>query len=370
MNRLIRATLVYSLVICMTATLSLTVFAADETLPDYLQQAKNEVSQAMSKGVDLPELSDDILIAQNSLRNAEAEYKKNLGWSGKLDQKAEPTVRYLAEVSRLQASILLARLEKNNQEKEQSRLQGLIAATKSKIKVFDDLEAQAKSLKKQNADQANQINSLNAKAASLAAELSAKGSVISSSDQKTTELLKALDEQKKATSASEQRVAALSLELNELRQQTAQLQASGEQLAAEKRIKSFEAEAGKLGGIVKTTAAGLAVTFPRSQILKATTKSTSLTPAGTTTITKLAEIITTYPEYILKVRIHGFGQPSRNETAAATDQMARFVRESLLNKGKFEPSTVEALGIGSAEPAYPKNNVEGNRRVEIIFVKK
>ena len=50
--------------------------------------------------------------------------------------------------------------------------------------------------------------------------------------------------------------------------------------------------------------------------------------------------------------------------------MARFIREGLLNKGKLEQATVEALGVGSAEPALAKNNVEGNRRVEIIFVKK
>jgi len=370
MNRLIRAAVICSLIASLTAILPFSATAADEPLPAYLQQAQSAVAQVLSRGVDLPELNDDILIAQNSLRNAEAEYKKNLGWSGKLDQKAEPTVRYLAEVARLQASVLLARIGKQDQDKEKSRLDGLITVTKAKIKIFDDLVVQVKTLKKQAADQANQINSLNAKVASLTAELSAKGSVITSSDQKTGELLKALDEQKKATASSEQRVAALTQELEGLKQQTAQLQATGEQLAAEKRIKAFEAEAGKLGGIVKTTAAGLSVTFPRAQMLKTTGKSTTLTPAGTSTITRLADLLKTYPEYRIKLRVHGFGQPSRHEDAAATDQMARFIREGLLNKGKLEQATVEALGVGSAEPAFPKNNVEGNRRVEIIFVKK
>lgn len=370
MNRLSRATVIFSLITCLAIIGTSPVFAADEPLPAYLQQAQTAVAQVLSKGSELPDLKDDILIAQNSLRNAEAEYKKNLGWSGKLDQKVEPTVRYLADVARLQASVLLARLGKLDQEQEKTRLDGLIAANKAKIKIFDDLVAQVKTLKKQSADQTSQVSSLNAKVASLNAELSAKGSAITSSDQKTNDLLKALDEQKKATTSSEQRVAVLTQELEGLKQQTAQLQATGEQLAAEKRIKAFEAEVGKLGGIVKTTAAGLSVTFPRSQMLKVTGKSTTLTPAGDAMVGKVAELIKTNPEYRIKLRVHGFGQPNRHEDAAATDHMARLIREALLNKGKLEQATVEALGVGSAEPAFPKNNVEGNRRVEIIFVKK
>lgn len=352
-----------SMVICPLA------FSNEEPAPPYLQQAQRAVNDAVTKGQELPELNDDLLIARNSLRNAEAEYKKHLGWTGKLDQKAEPAVRYLAETARLQAAVLLAQIGKHEQQKEKARLDGLIAATSAKIKIFDDLVLHVKTLKKQSVDQTKQVSSLNAKVASLNAELAAKGTAITSSDQKTTELLKALDEQKKATASSEQRLAALTQELEGLRQQTAQLQATGEQLSAEKRIKSFEAEVGRLGGIVKPTAAGLSTTFPRAQLLKTTGKSTTLTPAGDGTVSKLAELIKAYPEYRIKLRVHGFGQPARNEDAAATDQMARFMREALLNKGKLEPAAVEALGVGAAEPAYPKGNVEGNRRVEIVFGK-
>lgn len=344
--------------------------ASDEPLPAYLQQAQQAVGQVLSRSAELPELSDDTLFAQNSLRNAEAEYKKNLGWSGKLDQKAEPVVRFLADSARLQALVLLARIGRHDQEKEKLRLDGLITVTRAQIKVFDDLVAQVKTLKKQAADQASQVASQKANIASLTAELAAKGSAISSSDQKTTELLKALDEQKKATAASEQRVIALTQELEAARQQTAHLQATGEQLAAEKRQKSFEAEVGRLGGIVKAAAAGLTVTYPRSQILKVTGKSTTLAAAGDSMVGKLVQLLNTYPEYRLKIRVHGFGKPTRSEDAAATDQMARFIREAMLTKGKLEQSTVEALGVGAAEPVYPKHNVEANRRVELIFLKK
>lgn len=344
--------------------------SANEQTPDYLRQAQQAMAQIQSKPELSAELGDDFLFAQNSLRNAEAEYKKNLGWSGKLDQKAEPTVRYLADSAFLQASVLLARIGKREQEREKIRLDGLIAANRSKIKVFDDLVIQVRDLKKQTADQSSQIDSQAAKIASLTAELAAKGSVISSSDQKSTDLMKALNEQKKATASSEQRVEALTRELEGLKLQTVQLQASSEQLIAEKRIKSFEAEVGKLGGIVKETNDGLSVNFPRSQLLKVTGKSTTLTPAGDKTIATVAELIKIYQEYRIKLRVHGFGQPARSEDAAATDQMARFIREALLTKGAFEQGTVEALGIGAAEPAYPKSNVEGNRRIELIFIKR
>ncbi len=364
------STIIFGIITYLALFISAPISAADEPLPPYLQQAQNSVAQVLSKSIGMPQHSDDILIAQNSLSIAEAEYKKNLGWSGKLDKEAEPTVRYLADTAQLQASVLLARIGKSNQEKEKNRLESLIASTKGKIKVFDDLVSQVKNLKKQTADQASQISSLNSKLSSLNAELAAKGSAITSSDQKTTDLLKALDEQKKATASSEQRANSLTQELETLKQQAAQLQATGEQLAAEKRLKSFEVEIGRLGGAVKTTATGQTVTFSRTQLLKITPKSTTLTPSGDGITTKIAELIKSYPEYRIKIRVHGFGQPTRNENAAATDQMARFIREKLLNKGKLEPATVEALGVGAAEPAFPKNNVVGNRRVEVVFIKK
>jgi outer membrane protein OmpA-like peptidoglycan-associated protein len=363
---LIRLALATLLVTALTAP----AIWAKEPLPDFLETANTAVTTAATAGGSYPELADDILIAKNSIRNANIEYDKNLGaFSGKLDTKAEPLVRQLAETARLQASLVIAKAGAKNQDKERVRLEGLIRATKAKIKIFDDLVLQAKDLKKQSADQAAKIASLEAKVSSLNAELAAKGTAMTSSGQKTASLLKALDEQKKATASSEQRVAALTGELEALKQQTAQLQASGEQLAAEKRIKEFEAEVGKLGGIVKATATGLGVTFPRSQLLKTTSKSTTLTPGGTTILSKVAALLKAYPEYRIKLRVHGFGQPTRNEDIAATDQMARFSREALLTAGRLEPATVEALGVGTAEPMYSKANVEGNRRVEFIFVK-
>lgn len=367
-SNLIRILLV-ALLLCSLPLPS--AWSKEPAWPDYLENANTQVANAATVGGKYAELADDILIARNTIRTANSEYEKNLGtFSGKLDPKAEPAVRQLAEMARLQAALVIAKTGAINQDKERIRLEGLILETRAKIKVFDDLVAKVKALQKQTADQGSQIASMNAKVASLNAELAAKGSAITSSDQKTSDLLKALDEQKKATASSEQRVAALSQEVMGLKQQLAQLQTTAEQLSTDRRIKAFEAEIGKLGGLVKTTAAGLSITFPRSQMLKVTGKSTTLNAGGDSTLSKVADLMKTYPEYRVKLRVHGFGQPTRSEDASATDQMARFMREALLTKGKFEPSVVDALGVGAAEPIFPKSNVEGNRRVEFIFVKK
>ena len=363
---------------CLNLAIALPA-TAEDAAPDYLQQAQSAVAKLVARGEVIPELNEEVTIARSILRKAETEYKGNLkGWSEKLDPKVEPRVRYLADSARIQAETLLSRYTKHDQEKEKVRLDGLIAQVKSKIKIFDDLVQQVKELKKKSADQASQITSITAKVASLNAELSAKGSAITSSDQKTNELLKALEQQKKATSSSEQRVVvltkeveALTNELSGLKQQTAQLQASGEQLAAEKRVKSFEAEVGKLGGIVKTLANGsLSVTFPRSQMLKVVHKQTTITAEGDKLNQKLATLLQAYPEYKLKLKVHGFGQPPKSEDAAATEQMARVLGEQLVAKHKLDPAMVEAVGAGPAEPLYPKQNIEGNRRIEAVFTKK
>ncbi len=370
---------------CLNFAMALPV-TAEDAAPDYLQQAQSSVARLVARGEVIPELNEEVTIARSILRNAESEYKGNLkGWGNKLDPKAEPRVRYLADLARLQADILLSRYTKSDQEKEKVRLDGLIALVKAKIKVFDDLVLQVKDLKKKNTDQASQITSITAKVASLNAELSAKGSAITSSDKKTNELLRALDEQKKATESSEQRVAALNLEvaalnkdlaarnqeLSGLKQQTAQLQASGEQLAAEKRVKSFEAEVGKLGGIVKALPNGsLSVTFSRSQILKVAHKQTAVTAEGDKLNQKLATLLQAYPEYKLKLKVHGFGLPPKSEDATATEQMARVLGEQLVGKYKLDPTLIEAVGAGPTEPLYPKQNIEGNRRIEAVFTKK
>jgi outer membrane protein OmpA-like peptidoglycan-associated protein len=112
----------------------------------------------------------------------------------------------------------------------------------------------------------------------------------------------------------------------------------------------------------------MTVIFARSSMIKAP-KNDATTADGDKMIVQVTDLLKRYPEYRIKIKVHGFGQ-GKTEDASATDRMARLIREALIEKGTLEPSGVEALGAGSAEPIYPKNNPEGNRRVEVTFVKR
>jgi outer membrane protein OmpA-like peptidoglycan-associated protein len=142
---------------------------------------------------------------------------------------------------------------------------------------------------------------------------------------------------------------------------------SKEQIDSLNRQNNFMAEVGKLGGVIKAGSDNMTVIFVRSAILKAP-KNDTLTADGGKALQRIADLLKAYPEYRVKLKVHGFG-PAHNEDASATDRMARLIREALLAKGKFDLAVVEALGVGSVEPIYPKNP-EGNRRVEVTFVKR
>ena len=53
MNRLIRAALTCGLIACLSVAIPLTVSAADEPAPTYLQQAQSAVAQVLAKGSEI-----------------------------------------------------------------------------------------------------------------------------------------------------------------------------------------------------------------------------------------------------------------------------------------------------------------------------
>jgi outer membrane protein OmpA-like peptidoglycan-associated protein len=348
--------------------------AADPEFPDYIQKAQALIGQAEAKATQLKEYADDVLIGKNLLRNAEAEYKKNLSWSGKLDEKAEPTVKYYAAMAQLQASVILSRAEKAAQEKERARLETLAGQVKGRIKVFEDKTAEIRSLKAEVAKRDATIAALNA-------DLTTKSASGSSAGQKVAQLTGEVQTLKWSLSTTEQKATELGTELEkanaevgrlkkELAQKGAEASQGQEQLQALSRSRQFEAEVGKLGGVIKTGTDGITTIHTRSSLIKASSRSVTITPAGQKLGLALAELLRNYPEYRAVVKVHGFGQPAKSEDAAATDQMARLLREVAVGKGKLDPAAVEALGVGQSTPIYPKSNPEGNRRVEITFVKK
>ncbi len=361
--------LVYFIFAAITLLTPLAALAEEPTYPDYIQKAQSLVEKASSRASDLNSFTDEVLIARNFIRNAEAEYKKNVSWTGKLDAKVEATIRYYSAVAELQASVVLSRVGKITQEKERARLESQTADVKARIKVFDDKNAEIAKLSKSLAACTNEN-----------AGLSTASAVGASAEQKVIALTGQIEILKQSLAAAEGK----SAELDKARTEIAALKAniatltaqkgasesqSKEQIDALNRQKDFSDDVGKLGGVIKPGSDNMTVIFVRSGMIKAP-KNDKLTPEGEKAIERVAEMLKKFPEFRIKLKVHGFGAPAKTEDAAATDRMARLIREVLLEKGKFEPATVEALGAGSAEPIYPKTNVEGNRRVEITFVKR
>jgi outer membrane protein OmpA-like peptidoglycan-associated protein len=400
----------------------ISAYAEEPLYPAYVRNAKSLVVQAETKSLELKSFTDEVLIARNFLKSSEDEYKKNLGWSGNLDEKAEPTVRYLATMAEIQASVVLARARKIFQDKERVRLERQLVEVKSKIKVFDDKNAEIVAVKKSltelnTAFQAlkDEKEQLTAKSSTLGSDVSEKSTALASaerrvaslsselesctkalavSEKKAADLASAelravslaseLDSCSKARSASEQKAAQLATDQEKALSEISRLKAdlaslavakgavesqSKEQIDALNRQKDFVAEIGKLGGVIKAGSDNMTVILARSVMLKAP-KNDTLTAEGGKYTQRIADLLKAYPEYRLKLKVFGFGQPAKNEDASATDRMARLLREALLEKGKFDPATVEALGAGPVDPIYPKTNPDGNRRVEVTFVKR
>lgn len=377
-------------------------FADEPTYPAYLLKAQSQVQKAASAASELSSVTDDVLIAQNLVRNAEAEFKKNLSWTGKLEATAEPTVRYFASMAELQASFVLSRAAKNQQEKELKAIEGQIAQVKSKIKVFDDKNEEIAALKKGITELNSELLALKsekeqfiAKVAALEGNLATVSITLKTSQQKGTTLTTEAERCQASLVSSEKKIVELTAELDTsrnaaksereslnsevalLKQELSKLalakgmseSQSREQIEALNRQKDFVNEVGKLGGVIKPGSDNMTVIFVRSGILKAP-KNDALTVDGDKVTERVVALLKKYSEFRIKLKVHGYGAPAKSEDASATDRMARLIRETLLVKGAFDPSMIEALGAGAAEPIYPKSNPEGNRRVEITFVKR
>jgi flagellar motor protein MotB len=386
-----KAMIIRVVVIALALSVSAFAYAEEPVYPEYLRNARNVVDKAEAKSLELSSFTDDVLIARNFIRNSEAEYKKHLGWSGKIAPVAEQTVRYFAAMAEIQASVVLARAGKISQDKERSRLEQLLAGVKSKIKVFDDKNAEIAGLKKGITELNSALlllkdekDQLKTSTSALGSDMTLKSTALASAERRSAALSSELDSCVKALTAMEQKAAHIAAFQEQERNEIIRLKAdlatlaaakgaveiqSKEQIESLNRQKDFVAEVGKLGGVIKTGSENMTVIFARSVMLKAP-KNVALTSDGDKVAQRISELLIKYPEYRAKLKVHGFGQPSKNEDASATDRMARLIREALMLKGKLDPAVVEALGVGAAEPIYPKNNPEGNRRVEVTFVKK
>ena len=227
---------------------------ADEPVyPDYVQKSQAIVEKASSQASELEKFTDEVLISRNFIRNAETEYKKNLSWTGKLDPKAEPTVHYFASMAQLQAEIVLSRAGKIAQEKAQASYEAQAADVTSKIKVFDDKNAEIAALKA----------SLAAMEVKSKADLDTGSQLLTGSEQKVTELTRLLELSRTETKKLKEELAALTVAKG------AEASQSQEQIRALNRQKDFVAETGKLGGMIKAGSENMTVIFARSAMVKA-----------------------------------------------------------------------------------------------------
>lgn len=393
--------ILFAALVCALVLQVTPVLAEEPAYPSYLLKAQSLVQKAASAAAELKAVNDDVLIAQNFIRNAEGEFKKNLSWTGKLEPAAEPTVHYFSSMAELQASFVLARVGKTRQEKELKNTEAKIAAVKAKIKVFDDKNDELLAMKKGVTELNAELLALKAekeqlatKLATLEGSLSSVSGTLTQSQQKCDLLSSESSRCTNSLVSAEKKIAELSIELEQtrlaakaerdtsaadllgLKKEISALAAakglsesqSKEQIKALNRQKEFVSKVAQLGGVVKPGSENLTVVFPRALLLK-TPKNDKMSVDGEKLAASLAALLQAYPEYRIKLKVHGFGTPAKNEDAAATDRMARMIREAVLGKGTFEPNRVEALGSGTAEPVAPRKNVEGNRRVELTFVK-
>ncbi len=387
----------YLSVVCAMSVLTAVFSYADDEMPEFMLKAQTLIAKANAKAAGLNEFSDAVLIGQNYLRRAESEYKSHQSW-GKLEQKAEVTVRYYADMARLQASIVLSQIGKIEQEKERLRLEGVSKEVGVKIRIFDDKavavvalkddlvkrEALIADLRTMSVEQKKQLESRQAEIEQLSVKISSLTASLTAAEAKVADGSQELKNKQQALDAVQQKVVEVTKNLDAAKMETVKLRVelaalaaqkgaaesqSKEQIQALRRDHDFVAEVGKLGGTIKTGSDNMTVIFTRSVIIKAP-KNSTLTVEGDKTILRIADLLKAYPEYQVNLKVHGFGQPPKNEDVAATDKMAKLIRQVLVEKGKIDPAVVEASGVGALEPIYPKGNVEGNKRVEFTFAKK
>jgi len=142
----------FILLIMVTALLlPLISFAQDEDeIPAFLLKARETMGKVQARSADTKPFADDVLDAENYLKLAESEFKKNISsWSRKLKPEAEPFVRHYAAMAELKASIILSRIAKKDIDAEKARLGKSLDEVKAKIKIFDDKNIEIERLKKE-----------------------------------------------------------------------------------------------------------------------------------------------------------------------------------------------------------------------------
>lgn len=299
---------------------------ADKTQAVFsIQKARSAIEKVKIRGEEMKASIDELEKARKQLDVADAVLKKNtslLGMGG-LKKEAEPEIQYYVEMAEINTAIVASRLEKISQEKENARLEKQIPEIESKIRVFNDKNAQIKKLKE---------------------ELS----------------------QPRTKSAE---VAMLKKENTEMADQLAKLKTERENLSGKignlNRNVEYVKALAKFNYLSRLSERGYTLIVPRKDLFKTTSRGSVLAPGAEQFAAKLAEFVKAYPSKV-EVEVHGAGGPAKNEDRSATESMASMLKKTFIQNGIGE-SKITATGSGSSQPIFSKGGVEDNRRVEITL---
>ena len=350
------------------------VLADKEQLQFNIQKAKTDIETGQKKSEEAKLSVTELQKARELIKQAENTLEKNKNWRGALNKEAEPLIAYYTEMAEIYTAIALSRLGKNDQEKENARLEKLIPEIEAKIKVFDDKNAEIKKLREELEKPQGKIRDVNSEIAKLQkekAELTEKAAQLKSENEKSAGKIETLNEVvvsvRKDLTEKIKTVENLSLE-NKLLQdniKSVEAQKGGNLLELQTKLNFFETIS-KFGFLSRTAGNECTFIVPRNKLIKATGKSIVLNAEADRFITEIAESIKSFPAGKMAVKVHGFGKPSTTEDAKSTAAMANLVKKAFAGKGINE-SAIEASGAGTAAPLFSKSAAEENRRVEITI---
>ncbi|NPU85733.1 MAG: hypothetical protein HPY65_14750 [Syntrophaceae bacterium] len=347
-----------------------------------IQKARTIIEKTTARSDELKVPAGELQKARAFLGNAQAALDGNLSWRGKLKPEVLPDILYWAEMAEIAASTGMARLDKISHERENLRLEKAIPETEAKIKVFEDKNEEIRRLREQVGKPQGEMKSLSGE---LSALKKAKTGLEKDVAQLKTERAN-LNGQVEALNAV---AAGLRKDLAEKIRSTEELSAENRRLKDDfkalenrkgadivqmegqvrslTRTAEFQKSLDRLGYLLRPSEKGPVVVIPRNDLIRATSRGSSLAPQAERQIQRLAEIVKTHPGTRLSMTVHGSGKPTRTENRKGTDAMAQLLRKAFLNAG-ISDSAVEASGAGTEAPLFPKGSGDENRRVEIQVI--
>jgi DNA repair exonuclease SbcCD ATPase subunit len=346
-------------------------FAADK---DKLLYEMNKVKSAIDRlSTETAEFSEDILAARNYLKIADTEISKNTTLLGKVKDEAEPTIMHYISMADLTASVVQSKIEKTKHDAERMRLEKLIPEVKAKIKIFADKNAEIERLKaelaKSKSDSGKPTPELQAKLSQKQGEIDALSKEIVSLKSENANLssqINALKSENQGLKSDSQKTRD---ELNVLKgQKGAELSELQLKATALARFKEVAEEAGKIGMISAVSNGEITVIIPRAKFIRTTPKGIAPSQDSDEIIARISALMNRFREYKAIIKVHGFGQPTKNEDGKATANMSKIIKDLLTEKGKINAEMITASGAGMFAPLFSRSDVEANRRVEITFV--